>query len=65
MSFTQAADGAPAERLRNCAAFWLLGLLNNTPYVIMIAGAKEIADEAVGLVFFCDVFPAGVIKCNI
>ena len=32
------AATAAAEPARNLAAFWLLGLLNNTAYVIMIAG---------------------------
>lgn len=27
------------EPRRNLAAFWLLGLLNNSAYVVMIAGA--------------------------
>ncbi|CAM9290475.1 unnamed protein product [Ectocarpus sp. 12 AP-2014] len=49
-------------RLRNDAAFWLLGLINNTSYVIMMAVAKEIAPDAVGVVFFADVAPTMVIK---
>lgn len=28
------------ERRRNLLAFWLLGLINNSVYVIMLAGAK-------------------------
>lgn len=43
-------------------AYWLLGLLNNTPYVIMIAGAKEIHSGGVGLVYLADIVPAAVAK---
>ncbi|XP_066840448.1 battenin [Anser cygnoides] len=31
-----------AERCRNDAAFWLLGLCNNTPYVVMLSAAHDI-----------------------
>ena len=40
---------APAN-MRVLYGFWFLGLLNNTAYVIMIAGAKDILPSAVGLV---------------
>lgn len=49
---------------RNSIAFWIFGLLNNTSYVIMIAGAKEINSGGVGLVFFADVFPSFFIKAT-
>ncbi|KAL3159139.1 hypothetical protein ABBQ32_011133 [Trebouxia sp. C0010 RCD-2024] len=45
-------------------AFWLLGLLNNSVYVIMIAGANDISSGAVGLVYFCAVFPALLVKLS-
>lgn len=47
---------------RNDAAFWLLGLINNSGYVIMMAVAKEIVPGAVGIVFFADVAPTMIIK---
>ena len=47
---------------RNDAAFWLLGLINNSGYVIMMAVAKEIAPDAVGIVFFSAVAPTMFIK---
>lgn len=50
------------SQLRNDAAFWLLGLINNSPYVIMMAVAKEIAPGAVGVVFLADVAPTLIIK---
>lgn len=50
------------ERRRNLAAFWLLGLLNNLPYVILLAGATEISAGGVGLVFLADIAPTFVVK---
>ena len=44
------------------ASFWLLGLLNNSAYVIMIAGAKSISEGGVALVFLCNVLPSFVCK---
>ncbi|KAJ0394830.1 hypothetical protein P43SY_005889 [Pythium insidiosum] len=57
-------DGARSDReaLRNLLAFWLLGFINNIGYVIMIAGAQEIAAGGVGLVYFFDIFPALLVK---
>lgn len=46
----------------NDAAFWLLGLINNSGYVIMMAEAKEIVPGAVGIVFLADVAPTMIIK---
>jgi hypothetical protein len=39
-----------AWKWRNVMAFWFIGVLNNSAYVIMNAGASEIAGGAVGLV---------------
>lgn len=36
----------PAAGRRQLAAFWLLGLLNNASYVIMIAGAGEVLQSS-------------------
>ena len=33
-------------------------------YVIMIAGANDISSGAVGLVYFCAVFPALLVKLS-
>lgn len=44
------------------ASFWLLGLINNSAYVIMIAGAKEINEGGVALVFLCNVLPSFLCK---
>lgn len=52
------------EKLRNLLAFWVLGLVNNVGYVIMIAGAQEIAAGGVGLVYFFDIFPALFVKLS-
>lgn len=52
------------EAARNLAAFWVLGLVNNIGYVVMIAGAQEIAAGGVGLVYFFDIFPALAVKLS-
>ncbi|KAG7387761.1 G1/S-specific cyclin cln3 [Phytophthora boehmeriae] len=57
-------DAAADEKLRNLAAFWALGFINNIGYVIMIAGAQEIAAGGVGLVYFFDIFPALLVKVS-
>ena len=49
---------------RNNLAFWLLGLINNSSYVIMMAVAKEIAPGAVGVVFLAGVAPSMLIKLS-
>ncbi|KAG9399617.1 G1/S-specific cyclin cln3 [Aphanomyces cochlioides] len=46
------------------AAFWLLGLVNNIPYVIMIAGAKDINAGGVGLVYVSEVAPSLIIQLS-
>lgn len=52
------------KAVRNDAAFWLLGLINNSTYVIMMAVAKEIAPDAVGVVFLADVAPTMLVKVS-
>ncbi len=42
--------------------FWLLGLLNNSPYVIMLAGANEITASAVGAVYLAAILPTLTVK---
>lgn len=59
---TAVGNKSRTTQLRNDAAFWVLGLLNNSPYVIMMAFAKEIAPGAVGVVFVADVAPTFIIK---
>ncbi|GMI04990.1 hypothetical protein TrRE_jg11999 [Triparma retinervis] len=44
------------------SGFFLLGLLNNASYVIMIAGAKSISEGSVALVFLCNVLPSFLCK---
>ncbi|RLN90971.1 hypothetical protein BBJ28_00015742 [Nothophytophthora sp. Chile5] len=65
MSSKQHGGGDPdSEQLRNLVAFWALGFINNVGYVIMIAGAQEIAAGGVGLVYFFDIFPALFVKLS-
>jgi battenin len=47
---------------RTFCGFWLLGLLNNASYVIMIAGAKMIDPSMIGLIYLFSVFPSFMIK---
>eukprot|EP00299_Pterocystis_sp_00344_P008314 c3099_g1_i1.p1 GENE.c3099_g1_i1~~c3099_g1_i1.p1 ORF type:complete len:426 (-),score=66.65 c3099_g1_i1:23-1276(-) len=49
---------------RNLLAFWLLGLMNNASYVIMNAGATEIASGATGLVYLANIVPSFIIKVS-
>ena len=48
--------------IRLSVSFWILGLLNNTGYVIMIAAAKSISEGGVALVFLANILPALVVK---
>lgn len=57
-------DRRSSEPVRNLAAFWLLGFVNNLGYVVMLAGAQEIAAGGVGLVYFFDIFPALLVKLS-
>ena len=47
---------------KDFAAFFLAGLLNNSSYVIMIAGAKDISPSMVGLVYVTAMVPSFLIK---
>ncbi|KAG7374436.1 CLN3 domain containing protein [Nitzschia inconspicua] len=44
------------------ASFWILGLLNNASYVIMLAAAKSISEGGTALVFLANILPALLIK---
>ena len=59
--------GSMVEAIRRrpmLVRFFLMGLLNNVTYVIMIAGSPEIAAESIGLVYFLAVAPAIVVKVS-
>ena len=47
---------------RDFIAFFIIGIINNSTYVIMNAGAKEIAPSAVGFVYVCNVVPSFLCK---
>ena len=47
---------------REFVAFFIIGIINNSTYVIMNAGAKEIAPSAVGFVYVCNVLPSFLTK---
>jgi battenin len=44
--------------------FFMFGIINNTSYVIMIAGAKEIDASMVGLIYLCGVVPSFLCKLS-
>ncbi|CAM9300178.1 unnamed protein product [Phaeothamnion confervicola] len=48
--------------LRDAAAFFSIGLINNAGYVIMMAAAKDIEGGGVGYVFLADVLPSFIVK---
>lgn len=50
--------------MRNDAAFWCLGLVNNVLYVIMMAFAKDILPSAVEIVFLSMAVPTMVSKVS-
>ena len=59
-----ANGGDEKRRRRHVIAFFLLGLLNNACYVIMIAGAPSVSSGSVGLVFLCAVVPGILAKAS-
>jgi battenin len=44
--------------------FWVLGLLNNASYVIMLASAKSISEGGTALVFIANIIPSVTIKLS-
>lgn len=48
------------ELFRLSAAFLVLGLINNTPYVVVLSAAQDLVprDIAVGVVLFVNIFPS-------
>ena len=63
---TPAINGRKRDASRYCKrdfiAFFIIGIINNSTYVIMNAGAKEIAPSAVGFVYVCNVVPSFLCK---
>jgi battenin len=53
---------APPSTWKMGFAFWFLGLLNNSSYVIMIASAKTISEGGTALVFLANILPSMMIK---
>jgi battenin len=58
------AVASSSNHLALFRAFWILGLLNNASYVIMIACAKNISQGGTGLVFLANVVPSLGIKLS-
>lgn len=56
---------APAwDKLRVCTGFWLLGLINNVLYVIILSAALDLVGPNIpkGVVLLADVFPSFLVK---
>lgn len=49
---------------QDIVGFFFAGLLNNMTFVIMIAGAKNIAPSLVGVVFACNIVPSFLVKMS-
>lgn len=54
----------PSASIRNDLAFFLLGVINNSSYVIMMAFAKDILPSAVGVVFLSLAGPALIVTVS-
>jgi battenin len=48
----------------NPLVFWVLGLLNNTSYAIMLASAKSISEGGTALVYIANIIPSVTIKIS-
>jgi battenin len=48
----------------NPLVFWVLGVLNNASYIIMLASAKSISEGGTALVFIANIIPAVIIKSS-
>jgi battenin len=59
---TSTSNATSTSTRRVVACFWILGLLNNTSYVIMIACAKSISEGGTALVFLANIVPSLVVK---
>ena len=55
---------SPRTSLVSPWAFWALGLLNNTSFVIMVASAKSISDGGTALVFLSNSLPSLIVKLS-
>jgi battenin len=49
---------------KDILGFFFAGLLNNMAFVIMIAGAKNIAPSLVGVVYVCNIVPSFLVKSS-
>lgn len=64
MHVEEPIQGNHETPLRLIVSFWILGLLNNSSYVIMIASAKSISEGGTALVFLANVVPSLTIKAS-
>ena len=52
------------DSLRNVVAYWILGLLNNFGYVVMLSAAEAIAKGHAGAVLAADIVPTLLVKAT-
>ena len=57
-------DGREEMSKAEVFGFFCFGVINNTSYVIMIAGAKEIDASMVGLIYLCSEIPSLLVKLS-
>ncbi len=50
--------------IKTTLAFWAMGVFNNMPYTVMLAGAKSISEGGTALVFLADVMPGLLVKLS-
>lgn len=64
MALATMSDGclSPTAAARAVRSFWLLGLLNNAPWVLMLAVATNISSGGVALVFLANQVPGLIVK---
>lgn len=60
-------DPRRPQRMRDLAAFWIIGLVNNFAYVIMLSAAKDIIEKhegsgGTGSILLADILPTLAIK---
>jgi battenin len=60
----QACQNDEAKASKRAAAFFCLGLLNNTSYVIMLAAAKTLSEGGTGLVYIANILPGISVKLS-
>lgn len=64
LSTSEATRNDEAQAIKRAAAFFSLGVLNNTSYVIMLAAAKSLSEGGTGLVYIANILPGILVKLS-